>query len=92
MAKARVTLHSAGVADVLKGRKTRDLLRAHAERVASAARSSAPVETGAYRESIHVEDVTTDRAVARVVASAPHAHLVEARVGTLARALGSAGG
>ena len=65
-----------------------------AEKVAAAARESAPVgETGDYRDGIHVQ---TDRrtglndwAHAYVVADAPHSGFVEARTGNLARALNS---
>ena len=61
-----------------------------AERVADTARASAPVATGAYRDSIGVEAGSTDRSVVRVVAGARHALLVESRTGNLSRALGSA--
>lgn len=66
--------------------------RAAADRVASAARASAPVDTGAYRNSIHVEMKFQQRAVAVVVADSDHAMIVESRTGNLARALRSAGG
>ena len=65
-----------------------------AEKVAAAARESAPVgETGDYKESIHVTSDKrtgeTDWAHAYVVADAPHAGYVEARTGSLSRALNS---
>jgi len=59
-----------------------------AERKASAARSSAPVETGAYKAGIEVVDeIHGDRAVSRVYARAPHSMLVEATTGNLSRSL-----
>jgi hypothetical protein len=91
MARTRVTLDSSGVLDALSSAAVRAQLESIAHRVEAAAIASAPVKTGNYKNSIHVEDDTTDRARVRVVASAPHAHLVEARTGNLARALGSAG-
>lgn len=56
--------------------------------VMAEARLSAPVKTGDYQRSIHVETVRTrHRTVAKVVADVPHALAVEARTGNLARAL-----
>lgn len=89
--RADVRLDSAGVRELLNDPGVRRILHEHADRVAQVARSTAPVETGRYRDSITVQDATTDRAVVRVRATAPHAHLVEARTGHLARALGSSG-
>lgn len=53
---------------------------------------TAPVDTGAYRDGITVWSDVTDRAVTRVGSTAPHARLVEANTGNLARALDAAGG
>ena len=62
-----------------------------AERVAAAARESAPVATGEYRQSIKVVvEEHPERAAAHVTSDAPHAMLVEANTGNLLRALGSA--
>ncbi len=90
MARPRVKLNSAGIRAILGDPSGH--LRGLAERVLAAAQANAPVESGEYRASLHVEQVTTDRAVARVVANAPHALAVEARTGNLARALDAAGG
>lgn len=95
MARVRVDLNRSGVEDVLSAPGVVAELRRRAEAVADAAIASAPVKTGNYRDSIHVEvdeSPVDGRARARVVASAPHAHLVEARTGNLARALNAAGG
>lgn len=51
------------------------------------AKASAPVDSGAYRDSIHIETVHTDRMVKRVVADVPYAMAVEADTGNLARSL-----
>ncbi|MBD8477569.1 HK97 gp10 family phage protein [Microbacterium sp. CFBP 8794] len=58
-----------------------------ADTVADIARADAPVASGEYRDSIHVE---VKGVVATVVADVRHAMIVESREGTLARALGKA--
>ena len=67
--------------------------KAEAERVAARARASAPVATGAYRDSIHVKTEPRsgvgDWAHSYVVADDWKAHIIEARTGNLARALGA---
>ena len=95
MARARVVLDSRGVSALLSAPGVRAELERRAQAVAGTARATAPVQSGAYRDSITVESGTSPhdgRARAIVKASAPHAHLVEARTGNLARALNSAGG
>lgn len=92
MARTKVVRNSAGIRELLNAPGVRAELARHADRVEAAAKAGAPVESGAYRDSIHRESATTDRAVERVVADAPHALLVEARTGNLARALGGVGG
>jgi hypothetical protein len=88
MAQTGVRINHRGMADLLKSEGVRALLREKAEGVAARAESSAPVKSGEYRDSIRVESATTDRAVERVIATAPHALIVEAKTGNLARALG----
>lgn len=67
-----------------------NMLEESAQRVLSAAQSSAPVRSGDYRDSLHIETDHTDRMVKRVVSDAPHAFVVEANTGNLSRALDSA--
>lgn len=77
-------------AEVLRSRDVAAAVHAVAERVAARARASAPADTGEYRSSIRVEDrPTRTRARSRVVASAAHATVVEARTGNLKRAGGA---
>lgn len=92
MARPKVRLNHSGVADLLKDSGVRAELTRRMERVKQEAVSSAPVASGDYRDSIHIEQDTTDRAAVRVVAGTDHALVVEARTGTLARALDAAGG
>lgn len=60
-----------------------------AQTVAAAARSSAPVGSGDYRDRIRVQVIRHRRlrTVALVVAEDPKSLLVEAKTGNLARAL-----
>ena len=90
--KVRIEINVAGIGELLKSGELRSALMARQTRVLEAARSSAPVETGAYQSSLHIEQVTLDRAVVRVVADSEDALEVEARTGNLARAFGAAGG
>ena len=91
MASTRVTLNSSEIQSYLDGGHGVDsLLEAAAQRVLNAAQSSAPVESGDYLDSLHIETDHTDRMVVRVVSDAPHAWVVEANTGNLARALDAA--
>lgn len=63
------------------------ILMPRAQRVLGAAKANAPVVTGRYKDSLHIEVVEhPTRVVVQVVADAPHAHLVEADHGVLSRA------
>lgn len=83
----KVTLKSSGMAALLKSGEVRSELTKRAEAVLAAAQASAPVETGAYKAGLHIEQATTDRAVVRVAGSTDHDWVVEANAGNLARAL-----
>lgn len=84
-------LNHGGMDSLLKGSVGHNAVEGPAEAALSAAVAGAPVETGAYRGSLHIEWDTTDRAVARVVADVNYSHVVEANTGNLARALDAAG-
>lgn len=91
MALAKVNLNHAEIQSYLDGEHgVEQALDAAAERAAEAARSSAPVASDAYRDSIHVETDHTDRMVKRVVADVDYALVVEANTGNMARALDAA--
>lgn len=84
----KVTLNHAGTAELLKSAEVGDALRERAEKVLAEAKANAPVETGAYRDGLHVEMIEhPTRIVARVSGSSDHDWVVEARTGNLARAL-----
>lgn len=92
MARTKVKLNSKGMASLLNDAGIRRDLTARAERVATTARSAAPVESGAYRASIQVVQDTTDRVAVRVAAGVDYSLELEAGTGNLAKALDSAGG
>lgn len=59
-----------------------------AARVLAAAKSDAPVDTGDYRDGLHIEHRESRyRRVTRVVGSDPKTLLIESKTGNLARAL-----
>lgn len=70
-----------------RSQPVQDLLTSVAEEIAETARETAPVDTGAYKKSIHVEGKFQQRAVALVVASDKKSMLIEAKTGNLVRAL-----
>lgn len=88
----RVDLDPAGMADLLKSSDVAAEMRRRADKALAAAQADAPVVSGAYRNSLTVEDAVTDRAGARVIADVPYANRVEAKNGVLAKALDAAGG
>lgn len=91
MASTRITLNHREIQSYLNGdHGVESLLESAAQGALNAAQSSAPVASGAYRDSLHIETDHTDRMVKRVVADVPYALVVEANTGNLARALDSA--
>lgn len=82
-----IKLDHAGMGELLKSAEVRDALTQRAEKVLAKAKADAPVDTGAYRDSLHIEQATTDRAVVRVSGGTDHDWIVEAKTGNLARAL-----
>lgn len=85
---ARVTINHRGIQEYLDGRHgVEAVLEREAQERLARAKASAPVKTGAYRDSLHVETVHTDRMVKRVTADVDYAMLVEAKTGNLARSL-----
>lgn len=93
MAKVKFVPNAAGFRELLSSSELSAYLQSKGEAVASAARISAPVESGDYRDSIHVEMVQhPTRIVAQVHASDWKSHIIEADTGNLARALDAAVG
>ena len=92
MARAKVRLISPGMRSLLLDKGVADHLEELGSNVAAAARASAPVATGAYRDSITVVRGRTDRATAHIITTVPYGPLIESKTGNLARALDAAGG
>lgn len=89
MATNKVRLNSKALQQYLDGAHgVEALLEQKAQDALSLALAAAPVESGAYQASLHVETDHTDRMVKRVVADVPYAMKAEAEHGTLAKALG----
>ena len=64
-----------------------NLVRNVAEEIAETARSTAPVDSGEYRDGIEVRMKRQRRAVGLVVGTDPKTMLIEAKTANLARAL-----
>ncbi len=88
MAGVKIKLNSAGMRDLLNGNEVESFLEGRGEAVLRAAQSSAPVASGEYRDSLRMwTEQHATRVVVRVGSDVPHAYVVEANHGTLARAL-----
>lgn len=75
--------------EILHSAKVTRLISDPGETVAALARANAQVDTGAYRDGIHMKIVSTPtRNIAVIVASDPKSLIIEARTGNLAKALG----
>jgi hypothetical protein len=85
MSSVRIVENPAGIAQMLQDAD----LREYGENVADAAKANAPVLSGDYRDSIHVEDAPDGLGVV-IVSDIEYAMSIEANDGTLARALDSA--
>lgn len=91
MGKAKVTINDDEIQAFLDGDHGVDpLLDAAAQRALETARANAPVDTGTYQASLHVETDHTDRTVRRIASDVPYAMVIEARTGNLARSLDAA--
>lgn len=87
----KVTINNDEIQSYLDGdHGVEQLLEAAGNRVLAAAKATAPVKTGAYRNSLHLTTEHTDRMVVRVGSDLPYAPMVQARHGNLSRALDAA--
>lgn len=90
MARSRIVLHQKAIDALVLDDGVAQEMEERGERVAAAARATAPVASGAYRDSIEV--VSRPEGGVNIEASVRYAIFVEADTGTLARALDAAGG
>jgi hypothetical protein len=87
--RAKFVKSESGIVELMKSESIRSALRPAAEQTLARAQASAPFESGEYRGSLHIEDAELDdRAALLVGSNAPHALIVEANTGNLARAIG----
>ena len=76
---------------VLRGPKVEALVDAAAEQVLATAKATAPVDTGEYRDGLHIEHYDSRfRRTTRVVGSDDKTMLIESKTGNLARAVKAA--
>lgn len=92
MAPVKVVPHPPAIAAMLRSEDIRATIEPAVFAVLTAARASAPVLTGAYKDGLGVESDTADTVVERVGSSVRYAPFVEADTGNLLRALDAAGG
>lgn len=85
-----VKLNHAGIGELLKSEEVRIYITRVAMDVWARAQATAPVDSGAYRDGLHIEQEETDRVVVRVRGNTDHDWYVEAEHGTLARAMDAA--
>lgn len=73
---------------ILNSAGVKSLTMLAANRALACARAAAPVDTGAYRDGLGIEEVKREhRTTVMVVGHAPKTLLVEAQTGNLAKAL-----
>lgn len=91
MMDVRIDWNESFFQNVLKSPEVAGLCEQAATAAAAAARATAPVKTGAYRESIHVEKKQgKTRAWCKIVADDEKAGLIESKTGNMRRALSKA--
>lgn len=91
--RVKVVLNHAGMNDLLHDPGVVAMLMQRMGAALAAAQSSAPVETGHYRDELYLLDNPgPSRARVQLVSGAAYGTEVEAHTGNLARALDAAGG
>lgn len=75
MSLVSIRIDEAAIESLLTAPAVKQDMRARGRRVVQAAKDTAPVDTGEYRDSIHLED--GEGAEVLIVASADHAIYVE---------------
>jgi hypothetical protein len=85
---AQFKLNPAGIREMLKGSIGTAATEPEAQAALGRAKAAAPVDTGAYRDSIHlVHEQHPQRTAFHIVSDDPAAMLIEANHGTLASSL-----
>jgi hypothetical protein len=86
----RVTVYKDRVDDLKRDPRVQRHVHDRMERALDEARAIAPVDTGAYRDNLHLEDGEDGKV--SLVSDKDYALAVEADTGTLSRSLDAAGG
>lgn len=94
MTRVSIKFHEAALQQLLRESSVRADMNRRAGRVRDAARAAAPVETGEYKDKLHVERSTGAKGVEvlTITAGTDHDIFVEARHGILAKAIDAAAG
>lgn len=91
MARTTVKLNHREIQSYLDGgHGVRSMLESKAKSALAAAQSDPHDDSGAYEDSLQIDEVHTDRMVLRVGSDIDYAMVQEARYGVLARALDAA--
>lgn len=90
MARTKLKLNHRGIGELLNSDEVGDMLEEKMRPALARAKATAPVDSGDYRDGLHLERIHTDRVVVRIVGSTDHDLAVEADTGNLARALDEA--
>lgn len=86
-----VNFNSVFFDEILKSAEVENVTMEIAESGLAIAKASAPVDSGAYRDKLHIEVKESRwRKVVRVIGTDPKTLLIEAKTGNLARALKAA--
>lgn len=89
--QTEVTFNDEFFAKIMKSAQVVALTKAKAEEVLKIAQSTAPVDTGAYRDGLAVQKLSHEyRDTFMVEGADPKTLLIEAKTGNLARALKAA--
>ena len=91
MAKVRVKMNSKGSSELLKEYRVRQMLLDRMSRAAGAAAGTSEAARHSLTFSVDPTDAPS-RARARLLMDHPGSHAIEAKYGTLSRALDAAGG
>jgi hypothetical protein len=73
--------------ELLNSDVARAALQGPAQTVLAHAKATAPVDSGAYRDSLRIVEDHTDRIVLRVGSSLDYANVIQANTGHLARSI-----
>ena len=90
---AKVVPNPKGIAELARSEGVKAELERRMEAALAQAKANAPVLTGTYRDSLHIEtEETADGVQVRMGSDVEYAMVIEARTGNVNRSLDAAGG